>query len=243
MDISGKPFEEYEDNQLKDSEGKKFFTNSLTQEKYEKIIALQQKHDAEIRLLADKCQLEIAFNIFKDNREPAPKKICNISSWNAFQSEWFRKNKIKATAPADELSKNRISKEPSLLENINLRKAELNNQICAFRKLYRTLQITCNVEFLTIVVSLDKELNSSYFGTPIGEEFYKACIKIDEIVDSFHHFSCLKNAGISFQINSQELERTIENPTIKLSIADLNSPNSKDTRDRVRKYIQESIIV
>jgi hypothetical protein len=53
------------------------------------------------------------------------------------------------------------------------------------------------VEFLTIIVPLDKELNSSYFGTPVGEEFYKTCMKIDEIVDSFHHFSCLKKAGIT----------------------------------------------
>ncbi|CAB4438105.1 unnamed protein product [Rhizophagus irregularis] len=267
MDISSQTFKEYENNQAEEYEG-------LTQEKYEKIIALQQKHDAEIRLLANECQLEIAFvkSIFKDNREPAPKKSRNISSWNAFQSEWFRKNKIKATAPgaqkkcaeeytllsetersyfkqtAEELSKNRIDKEPSLIENINLRKAELNNQICIFRKLYRTLQITCNVEFLTIIVPLDKELNSSYFGTPVGEEFYKTCMKIDEIVDSFHHFSCLKKAAkseiikqaeeMSAQVNLQELEDATKN-SLKLSIADLNNPNSKKTRDKVRKFIQE----
>ena len=52
------------------------------------------------------------------------------------------------------------------------------------------------MEFLTILVPLSKELNNSYFGTPVGEEFYKSCSKIDEIVDSFYHFSCLKKAGI-----------------------------------------------
>jgi hypothetical protein len=39
----------------------KFIYLGLTQEKYEKIIALQQKHDAEIILLANECQLEIGF--------------------------------------------------------------------------------------------------------------------------------------------------------------------------------------
>ncbi|CAB5203292.1 unnamed protein product [Rhizophagus irregularis] len=74
--------------------------DGLTQEKYEKIIALQQKHDAEIQMLSDECQLELAFiSIMKDNREPAPKKTRSISSWNTFQTEWFKKNKIKVTTP------------------------------------------------------------------------------------------------------------------------------------------------
>jgi hypothetical protein len=30
----------------------------------------------------------------KDNREPAPKKIRSISSWNTFQTEWFKKNSM-----------------------------------------------------------------------------------------------------------------------------------------------------
>ncbi|GET64859.1 hypothetical protein GLOIN_2v1784609 [Rhizophagus irregularis DAOM 181602=DAOM 197198] len=118
--------------------------DGLTQEKYEKIIALQQKHDAEIQI-------------------------------------------------AEELSENRFNKEPKLIESIRLRKAELNKQICEIRKLYRTLQITCDVEFLTLVIPLSKELNISYFGTPVGEEFYKSCLKLDEIHNSFYHFSCLKN--------------------------------------------------
>ncbi|RIA85497.1 hypothetical protein C1645_741518 [Glomus cerebriforme] len=247
----------------------------LTQEKYEKIIALQQKHDAEIHLLAKECQLELSFvkNIFKDNREPAPRKSRNISPWNAFQSEWFKKNNIKATAPgaqkkcaeeytsldeaqlnslkrtAEEISKNRNSKELKLVENINLRKTELNNQICTFRKLYRTLQITCGVEFLTIIVPLNKELNSSYFGTPVGEEFYKTCLKIDEIVNNFYHFSCLKKAArneiikqvgeISFQQDREVVHDTTGITSNRLSITEINNPNSKNTRNKVRKILQE----
>lgn len=30
----------------------------------------------------------------KDNREPAPKKTRSISSWNTFQTEWFKKNSM-----------------------------------------------------------------------------------------------------------------------------------------------------
>jgi hypothetical protein len=46
------------------------------------------------------------------------------------------------------------------------------------------------------MIPLSKELNISYFGTPVGEEFYRSCLKIDEIHDSFYHFSCLKKSGI-----------------------------------------------
>ncbi|CAB4488142.1 hypothetical protein RhiirA5_422148 [Rhizophagus irregularis] len=245
--------------------------DGLTQEKYEKIIALQQKHDAEIQMLSDECQLELAFikSIMKDNREPAPKKTRSISSWNTFQTEWFKKNKIKVTTPgaqkqcaeeyallnkeqlnsfknrAEELSENRFNKEPKLIESIRLRKAELNKQICEIRKLYRTLQITCDVEFLTLVIPLSKELNISYFGTPVGEEFYKSCLKLDEIHNSFYHFSCLKKSAKNEIIKQVTFQKDIEDITMiesaddQLSIIDKECPNSKNARDKVRKYLQE----
>jgi hypothetical protein len=43
---------------------------------------------------------------------------------------------------------------------------------------------------------------------------------------------------MSAQVNLQELEDATKN-SLKLSIADLNNPNSKKTRDKVRKFIQE----
>ncbi|CAB5368136.1 unnamed protein product [Rhizophagus irregularis] len=217
--------------------------DGLTQEKYEKIIALQQKHDAEIQMLSDECQLELAFikSIMKDNREPAPKKTRSISSWNTFQTEWFKKNKIKVTTPgaqkqcaeeyallnkeqlnsfknrAEELSENRFNKEPKLIESIRLRKAELNKQICDIRKLYRTLQITCDVEFLTLVIPLSKELNISYFGTPTKNEIIKQ---------------------VTFQKDIEDITM-IESADDQLSIIDKECPNSKNARDKVRKYLQE----
>ncbi|CAB4393817.1 unnamed protein product [Rhizophagus irregularis] len=80
----------------------------------------------------------------KDNQEPHQKNLSSISSWNTFQTEWFK-------------------------------------------KIYRTLQITCGVKFLTLVVPLSKKLNISYFGTSVSEEF--------KTNDSFYHFSCLKKSA------------------------------------------------
>jgi hypothetical protein len=45
-----------------------------------------------------------------------------------------------------------------------------------------------------------------------------------------------------FQTNSQEAEDTYNmtrNSNSKLSNVDLNNPNSKNTRDKVRKFLQE----
>ncbi|CAB5359136.1 unnamed protein product [Rhizophagus irregularis] len=179
-------------------------------------------------MLSDECQLELAFikSIMKDNREPAPKKTRSISSWNTFQTEWFKKNKIKVTTPgaqkqcaeeyallnkeqlnsfknrAEELSENRFNKEPKLNR----------------KKLYRTLQITCDVEFLTLVIPLSKELNISYFGTPVAK---------NEIIKQ-----------VTFQKDIEDITM-IESADDQLSIIDKECPNSKNARDKVRKYLQE----
>ena len=47
---------------------------------------------------------------------------------------------------------------------------------------------------------------------------------------------------MSFQTNLQGLEdtfNTMGNSSSKLSIIDLNNPNSKNTRNKVRKFLQE----
>jgi hypothetical protein len=47
---------------------------------------------------------------------------------------------------------------------------------------------------------------------------------------------------MSFQTNSQEPEDTYNmmgNSSNKSSFIDLNNPNCKDTRDKVRKFLQE----
>ncbi|CAG8679442.1 2016_t:CDS:2, partial [Rhizophagus irregularis] len=122
----------------------------------------------------------------------------------------------KKSQQTEELSKNRFNKEPKLIESIRLRKAELNKQI-----------FTCGVEFLTLVIPLSEKLNISYFGTSVGEEY--------KTNDSFYHFSCLKKSDI------EELKdiTMLENTDDQLSIIDKEYPNSKNTCDKVRKYLQE----
>uniref|UniRef100_U9UK96 Uncharacterized protein n=1 Tax=Rhizophagus irregularis (strain DAOM 181602 / DAOM 197198 / MUCL 43194) TaxID=747089 RepID=U9UK96_RHIID len=96
---------------------------------------------------------------------------------------------------------------------------------------YRTLQVTCGVEFLTLVIPLSEKLNISYFGTSVGEEY--------KTNDSFYHFSCLKKSDI------EELKdiTMLENTDDQLSIIDKEYPNSKNTCDKVRKYLQEKCIL
>ncbi len=116
------------------------------------------------------------------------------------------------------------------------------------------------------MVPLSKELNISCFGTPVGEEFYKSCLKLDEIHDNFYHFSCLKRSGtiallykyiymkltncfillakneIIKQVTFQEGVRDItatNNSDDQLSTIDKETPNSKNVRDKVRKCLQE----
>ncbi|CAB5318553.1 unnamed protein product [Rhizophagus irregularis] len=114
----------------------------------------------------------------KDNQEPHQKNLSSISSWNTFQTEWFK-------------------------------------------KIYRTLQITCGVKFLTLVVPLSKKLNISYFGTSLKMKLLNKLQYISKDIEELKDITML------------------ENTDDQLSIIDKEYPNSKNTCDKVRKYLQE----
>ena len=78
--------------------------------------------------------ITIFFNLEIEATAPGAQRKCAEEYTLLSETE-----KISYKQTAEELSKNRISKEPSLIENISHRKAELNNQICKFRKMVCTV--------------------------------------------------------------------------------------------------------
>lgn len=60
------------------------------------------------------------------------------------------------------------------------------------------MHVSCGADLLTICVSNTDDINSTCFGTTVGEEFYAQCDTLDKILTLFRSFSILKKAGASF---------------------------------------------
>jgi len=64
------------------------------------------------------------------------------------------------------------------------------------------LQVSCEIEFITLAVSNTDELRSHWFGSNVGEEFYQSYKNLSDIIVPFRCFSILKQKGIYFILNS-----------------------------------------
>ena len=58
------------------------------------------------------------------------------------------------------------------------------------------MQITCGVEFITLVVSNRNELQCNYFGTNSGEEFYRNSSRFKDFIIPFRSLSIVKYNGM-----------------------------------------------
>jgi hypothetical protein len=58
------------------------------------------------------------------------------------------------------------------------------------------LQVTCGIEFITLAVSNRNELQCNYFGTNVGEEFYRKSSKFKDFITPFRSLSIVKYNGM-----------------------------------------------
>ena len=125
------------------------------------------------------------------------------------------------------------------------------------------------MEFITLAVSNSDELRSHWFGSNVGEEFYKTYSNLSDAIIPFRCFSILKKKGILYisyiiynknlninlySIYMLENEGTIRSVTKKLhdeqevdpmsnttllSEIDYLKPNSIETRNKVRFVLRQ----
>ncbi|UZO24830.1 uncharacterized protein OCT59_017124 [Rhizophagus irregularis] len=248
--------------------------SELNVEAFAKIKNLQQQHDSEIELLANELNVHSYFikSVMKDYREPAIRKQRKISGFNIWQSNWWAthgkglnikdKGSQKLCADAwnalnndtrkyyEEEAKNaanlRVKEQNSFITNAKSRKTQLNNGIQDIRKMFRTLHVTCGMEFITLAVSNYDELRSHWFGSNIGEEFYQTYSNLSDAIIPFRCFSILKKKGynvhILLYITFDFLTTTYESETghtFNLSAINISKPNSIETRNKVRFILRQ----
>ncbi|CAB5212216.1 unnamed protein product [Rhizophagus irregularis] len=249
--------------------------SELNVEAFAKIKNLQQQHDSEIELLANELNVHSYFikSVMKDYREPAIRKQRKISGFNIWQSNWWAthgkglnikdKGSQKLCADAwnalnndtrkyyEEEAKNaanlRVKEQNSFITNAKSRKTQLNNGIQDIRKMFRTLHVTCGMEFITLAVSNYDELRSHWFGSNIGEEFYQTYSNLSDAIIPFRCFSILKkkeNEGVIKSVaetKSSEIlpDESETGHTFNLSAINISKPNSIETRNKVRFILRQ----
>ncbi|CAB4375335.1 unnamed protein product [Rhizophagus irregularis] len=224
----------------------------LSKEKLEKIIALQVKYDIEIKNLAAECNLEPEFiKIFVNQRlKNLERTVAGMpGKWNVNVKssgvqkkcaiEWNELDldiKEQYFQTADEINKSRSLNKTELIEDINKRKNELNKQIKELRKIYRMIHVSCGVDLLTICVSNTDDINSTCFGTTIGEEFYAQCNTLDQILTLFQSFSILEKAERNKMLGNIDTSQSSHYVTQHNQYV---SVNNRKTRDEVRCILRE----
>ncbi|PKK62121.1 hypothetical protein RhiirC2_855883 [Rhizophagus irregularis] len=247
--------------------------SGLSEEALSLIEEMRLKHEAEINCLSKKLKLNPEFikDIMQYQRGHAIQKKRKISAYNLFQMDWW-KNKTNdynlSTAnvqkicaddwkkleendykfyqeQANEITNNQKLNPTKFIENAKSRSTVLNKGILNIKRIFNSLQITCGQEFITLTVSNNNELNSNYFGSNVGEEFYRNSSKFRDFVAPFRSFSVVKyneHIGIldkvekSFQ-NQDLLLEAENNKNVEIDI-DINKVNSKDVRNNVRKLLK-----
>ena len=125
------------------------------------------------------------------------------------------------------------------------------------------------MEFITLAVSNSDELRSHWFGSNVGEEFYKTYSNLSDAIIPFRCFSILKKKGIYllydlfnknflninlysiYILENEGIIRSVTkelhdeqevNPmsnTTLLSEIDFLKPNSIETRNKVRSVLRQ----
>ncbi|GBB87754.1 hypothetical protein RclHR1_14240003 [Rhizophagus clarus] len=116
--------------------------------------------------------------------------------------------------------------------------------------MFQLTQVACGIEFIAITVSNNDELRSHWFGSNVGEDFYRAYNFLNESIVPFRCFSILKRKEkvekIRYVEPSNILENTMEkSPSDSGLLNDLNfaKPNSTDARDKVRAILKRKFDV
>ncbi|CAB4417764.1 unnamed protein product [Rhizophagus irregularis] len=98
------------------------------------------------------------------------------------------------------------------------------------------IHVSCGVDLLTICVSNTDDINSTCFGTTIGEEFYAQCNTLDQILTLFQSFSILEKAERDKMLGNIDTSQSSHYVTQHNQYV---SVNNRKTRDEVRCILRE----